>query len=512
MSVTDDNLGKMLSVNGVKLFSLCEYAVGAVSPDDILNRKFLGLYNLEARWAEETLDWHGAVHNTKWFSFREAVAIGKIFSVACFDLLHLEKAAPYYDLLKIDDNFSEDIEKYLDVFFNLLVDISGEILKQSVIHKLDPHLEKLESSLFRESELPGKLEYNRKKRRGKDIRHKVIYLATAFLNLSPEFHIIEAVRCVKANEIKGCIPDHISEENLRQLKARFHNLQSTYDTYLYKTDLEKEDNDLLVLRGHISIIFHLLHSATELSHYYERHILNMDHHIFKKPFIPIQEEKILDMIINFFIKYIDQYFAAAKNLCKSIIKQYAEIGEIDLPIPEYRGFHVRPSTLIAKIVLHYGSRVTMIIDNESYDASNPLELFRVNEKINSVKRKYINEFIAPGSKLDELTMSNLDQWPRIIQLVMLDLMNSGKIILYEKNLSLEGITPEEDETPGEFFKRLLFIFLASGKIDIHSDIHVHFSGDERVLADLKILAENGYGEDKYGNNIMLPKELPYLKR
>jgi hypothetical protein len=34
----------------------------------------------------------------------------------------------------------------------------------------------------------------------------------------------------------------------------------------------------------------------------------------------------------------------------------------------------------------------------------------------------------------------------------------------------------------------------------------------RVLEDIRTLAENGYGEDKFGNNIVLPKNLSYLKR
>ena len=39
-----------------------------------------------------------------------------------------------------------------------------------------------------------------------------------------------------------------------------------------------------------------------------------------------------------------------------------------------------------------------------------------------------------------------------------------------------------------------------------------FRGDRRVLADLELLAANGYGEDAYGNNIALPPELSYLRR
>ena len=508
----EENLRQMLSSNGQKFFSLCRYSVNSASEDGILSRKFLGRLNLEARWMEETLDRHGAVHNTAWLPFREAIATEKIFSSACFDVLHLRNAVPYYKLLKIDDNFNEDIKKCLTVFSSILMDTSQEILKLTEKHHLPFTSTNFNKELFDEVVIDGKLKSTRKTRRGKDIHHKAIYLATAFLNISPDFHIIEAVNCINKDTVKDCIPDHINEEILRLLKARFHNLQSTYDTYLYKTDLEKDDADLLILRGHISIIFHLLCSATELSHYYERHILNADHTFIRKTFIPLQKEKSLDIIINFFIRYINQYFFSAKNLCKTIIKQYAEVGEISLPIPMYRGIQVRPSTLVAKIVLHYGSDVKMKIGDEEYDASSPLELFRVNEKINAEKRNDINRLIDSRVLLSELTTSNVGQWTKKIQMVMLDLMDSQKIILYENNLSLEGNTPQEGETPRDFFKRLLSIFLASGKIDIHSDMQVTFIGDKRVLSDLEILAKNGYGEDKYGNNIMLPPKLPYLKR
>ena len=44
------------------------------------------------------------------------------------------------------------------------------------------------------------------------------------------------------------------------------------------------------------------------------------------------------------------------------------------------------------------------------------------------------------------------------------------------------------------------------------DYDVTFIGDKRVLNDLQLLAEHGYGEDNFGNNIPLPKELSYLRR
>ena len=54
--------------------------------------------------------------------------------------------------------------------------------------------------------------------------------------------------------------------------------------------------------------------------------------------------------------------------------------------------------------------------------------------------------------------------------------------------------------------------LAHGKIDIGLDMTVKIIGDRRVLEDLRLLADSGYGEDQYGNNIPLPEKLSYLRR
>ena len=51
---------------------------------------------------------------------------------------------------------------------------------------------------------------------------------------------------------------------------------------------------------------------------------------------------------------------------------------------------------------------------------------------------------------------------------------------------------------------------AQRKINILFSIKVSFHGDIRVLEDIQILAENGYGENETGANIPLPRELSYL--
>ena len=85
-------------------------------------------------------------------------------------------------------------------------------------------------------------------------------------------------------------------------------------------------------------------------------------------------------------------------------------------------------------------------------------------------------------------------------------------MIYDNDFSFEDLSPYENETLAEFIKRAIALYLAMGKIDIVSGDTVSFQGDKRVLEDIRTLAENGYGEDKFGNNIVLPKNLSYLKR
>lgn len=503
---------QLIVTNGERLFNLCDFTLTQKSKENIINRKFLGRLNLEATWMEETLDSYGCKHNSTWFPFREVIAAQKLFSSVCYDVIHLKKAVPYYNLLSVEGDFAAEVDRILDSFYSAILSISKTLLKFLRKQKIKVDITPVNPEFFSEQYLDYKLEATKRTRDRHQQEQTLVYLATSFLNLGSDIDILESGKFLKKKNYTSCIPDHISEEKLRLIKARFHNLQSMYDTYLSKSDVERKNSNLHILRGHISIIFHLLRSASDLSHYYERHMSTTKFSFGKTPFLPISKNRLLSILIDFFLSFSDLYFAAAKNLCKSIISEYAEEGKIEVGIPNYRGFHIRPSTLISKIVLHYGSKVTMKMGNEQYDASSPLELFRANEKINAEKRKYISRLIDSNTFLEDFHNHAESKWPKMLQLVILDLMDKEEIILYEKNLSMKGNLPDKEECPEEFFKRIITLFLASGKIDIKSNLYVNFHGDKRVIHDLKVLAEAGYGEDKYGNNIMLPLELVYLKR
>ena len=194
-----------------------------------------------------------------------------------------------------------------------------------------------------------------------------------------------------------------------------------------------------------------------------------------------------------------------------MLKRYAEVGQIEVPVPPYRGFHVRPSTLIAKLVRHYGSKFQMALDDELYDAGSPLDLFRANEKINAQKRRWLAaEVVRLGLVQKENGRS--EDMEAVIRRIVLTLAGRSRLILYEQPLQLPQVPAGQQATVLERVVDVMTGLLAMGKIDVEASLTAKFIGDKRVLADIKLLAESGYGEDNFGNNIPLPDKLQNLRR
>jgi len=485
--------------------------LGEVKPEQV-NRPLLGRLNLESSRCEELLDAYGAQHNASWSPLRKITAIIKAFSKVAYSLLHIKNAIPSYNLVNLDENFSDATDGMIASIYLILKKACGEILRLNSEMAINSNLNPIGSYRFGENDVLGRLEADRIRKASEFPGKTAVYLATSFLNLAEESILLKIYKKLNEDEYSSAIPEEISEEKLRLLENKFHNLQSLYDTYLSGSDVAQKDPSLPVLRGHISVVYHLLECATNLTHYYERH--SMYFHGETDLEAPVTDKVLLTHLMQYFISFPERYILASQKLCKEILKHYAEMGEIEVPIPNYRGFHVRPSTLIAKIVVHYGSDVTMMLGKNEYNASMPLELFRANEEINQVKRKSVSECLVNHKLIAQDISAQYDTplMKKILRIVFLDLLEKQKIMIYDNNFSFDDLTPLENETLGEFAKRGIALYLAMGKIDIVSDTTVIFKGDKRVLQDLETLANHGYGEDKFGNNIVLPPTLSYLRR
>lgn len=492
-----------------RYFNAAGYVVSHTDQKCILTRPLLGELLSQATQIEELLDSYGARNNCRWARFRSLTAAIKLFSNVTYELLHIQHSIPAYRLLPVEQDFSEMTEETLLFSEDILIKSTRELLAEAEKLHL-PVSSKITGTNFYGEQLPsGRLPHDLAMRKVEAVSKTVSLLATAFLNLAAESKRIlprsqtepEAYLC----EFTG----PISEEKLRSLELRFHNLQSLYDTYVSTTETEVFDKDLPVLRGHISVVLHLLRTARDLAHYYERHAGPAAQHISKGRKRLVDPQKLLETLIHYCISFVSQYLNCAERLCQNMLKRYTEISRIEVSVPPYRGFHVRPSTLISKLVLHYGSTVKMKLEGDTYDASSPLELFRANEKINAHKRRSLAEEII---KLDLPAKAGDEDCFSIIRDAIIVLAERGKIIIYEQPLNIERKPFQSAAGLLERVTDEIAKLQVTGKIDIVATIKAVFIGDKRVLEDIKLLAENGYGEDNFGNNIPLPEQLQYLRQ
>jgi hypothetical protein len=492
------------------LSSYISYAITKKDEEDIINTDFLGHAKSAATRLEEILDHYNAKNNMKWRPFRENIASVKRFTDVAYITLHLKSSSPQYKLLNGIETFLSDTDEVLNQFSSSLFRIFSKLTQSAEALGLDQRPE-YDNRLCKSCSYPEKrLSSDLKKCSVENPEQVIVNLATSYLNLASESVLLKKIKNIHSDDYRALVPEVISENSIRLLESKFHNLQSLYDTYISNTDIEDIDEDLKLIRGHASIVYHLLEASTSIIHYYERHMMLIPVAIQTESYIPISTEKILDILVNYFINYAEQFLTAGKNLCKEVIGKYAEEGSVDVNVPVYRGFHVRPSTLVAKIIQHYGSEVYLLLGDSKFDASSPMNLFRVNEEINAVKRRNLASII---STLKSCTSSecNMD-FNRGLKDIFHELLEENKIINYASEFSLPELKSISEESLGEFANRAIANLLAQGKIDLKTDLTVTFQGDKRVLADLEVLASCGYGEDCYGNNIVLPDELSYLRK
>ncbi len=510
VTVTDNNLQKLISKRVRTLLGLANHLSQCQSSKEITVRPLMGALLSESTQVEEFLDACGAGRNCRWCAIRSLTAAIKHFSDLSYELLHIRYALPAYRLLPIEQDFVKATDETLEFTVGVLQGVAKKLLARADdLGLVVPPGSSREGSYA--EELPvGQLTRDCVTRKVEAVSESAARLTTAFLNLAVASKYVRAASGAKPEEYALYASDSLSEEKLRSLELQFHNLQSMYDTYVSGTEAEQLDNDLPVLRGHISVVFHLLRTATLFAHHYERHVKKYQCDSQSRQEPVVKAELLLDVLMKYSVTHINLYIGCTEHLCHEMLKRYAEVSEIEVPVPPYRGFHVRPSTLVSKIALHYGSELRMELDDEVYDASSPMELFRANEKINADKRRWLNAEIVRLQLVQE-------GWGQkdasvVVPDVVLALAGGSKLILYKQPLQLSAEPARKGGTLLEKVIEEIARLLAMGQIDVAAKLRARFIGDKRVLNDIKLLAESGYGEDKFGNNVPLPEELAYLRR
>ena len=510
-TISDKRFRELLEPRAREALSMASYLVGRTWKRTVFTRPLLGELLHQATELEELLDAYGARNNDRWRRFRSTVAAAKLFANVNYVLLHIHHSIPAYRLLDVEGEFESATEEAIQFVGRTLLQISNRFLHHA--RELGLALPAQCPSERFEERLPrGRLAHDYRTHKQVDAGETVTYLATAFLNQAAGSEMLHTPARVGSDKYAECIPDSVSEEQVRQLQHQFHSLQSMYDTFVADTDTERESPDLLTLRGHISVIFHLLEAATGFVHYYERHVMRSTNRIAPDALgAMVDGEKLLDALMRYALTFASRYLVRGRDLCQQMLRRYAEVGRIEVPAPRYRGFHVRPSTLVAKIVHHYGSEVRMELEGGEYDASSPMDIFRANETINRRKRRFLASQIADLDCIRQVgAEADLAQ---AVRRGVLALAEIGKVVIYQRNMPVRPPKGEDGRSaPLQYVLDEVKRLQSTGIIDIEADIKVAFVGDKRVLKDLELLAECGYGEDNFGNNVPLPKELSYLRR
>ena len=494
------------------VLELCQFALLSRDNPNFPCRDFLNHLHTESARLEELVDHYGAQTNEVWFAFRETIAAAKLFSNLTYSVVHIRSALSRYRLLGIDGDCAGKTGSVITMLRDAIVNISNSIIEQAHYCEIETYDVETGFSPCEEEPVVFRLPADRSVRHVAKVGEIVVYLATRFLNLSEDRNVRDVLIEAEDDRYSACVPDPISEELVRAVETRFHNLQSLYDTYIFESDIEQQNEKLLYLRGHVSMIYHLLSTATDLVHYYTRHMSSLRRDTVKMIRFPMQPETILELLFEYPLRYSRYYMESAVHLCQTMIQSYSEQTVIVVPIPRYRGFHVRPSMLVSRIVAHYGSTVSVFLNNHRYNAASPLDLFRANEEINALKRRQIADMLSRKPELQVPVPADPSECRHELQLIFMRLIHADEIVLYDTDLDFEGIDTAVEATMAELTVRYIRHFVSIAKMDIRSTITIRFEGDNRALNDLEILANHGYGEDHMGNNTVLPAELSYLSR
>ncbi|MBM4311345.1 MAG: HPr family phosphocarrier protein [Deltaproteobacteria bacterium] len=377
---------------------------------------------------EDFLDDHGARGNKNWLYYGEIVASLRGFAGTAYMINHILSRLKFYNLdAKNIDAFIRDAEKRLDFLYTSILALCATLADEA--HRLgltipnpDIHEDEFADRIVVKV-LPG----NRDQEEVSDIHEYIFKVSSKLIDAVKESHDVFIESKIPKKKLHGgLIPERINEETLRQLEMHVHNAQSMYDTYIQKTPLESETPQLKSLRGYISVSLHLLSIAKELTHFYERHESSIRKETtHKKIALLIKHNDVLETIVNFALYYYTSFIACAEQLTRDILAQFSIAVTASVPVPEGLGFHLRPSTLVAKIVHHYGSAVTMHVHDKTFDAASVIDIMwaggiikkeGIREVVFSGDQNAVNDIIALAqANYGEDTLGNSAELPECLK-------------------------------------------------------------------------------------------------
>jgi phosphotransferase system HPr-like phosphotransfer protein len=337
---------------------------------------------------EDFLDFHGAKKNKEWVFYRELSATIRHLALACYSQRHILNRFRFYFF---EENRYETFK--LEAFDTLKI-LQDSIKLAAPVILAEAHRLKINvpDKGYNLSYFPGissvqQLDHNIDDFNAKDQqRENLTRIASEFLEVVKNFDQFAFYERYDLKKINELVPKQFNEVIIRRYEMLIHNIQSSFDSYVVNTKSSSENFTLEELRSHFSIVFHLLQVAGSLLHFYERHMYDIGFKdVYKNVSVSLSDfidpDVLLDRSVNFCLFYAWKFLSSGKAVASKILNENMETAVVEVGIPMDRGFHSRPSLLVAKIVQHYGGEVKLLVNNDVFDAASVLDIQWAGGKI-----------------------------------------------------------------------------------------------------------------------------------
>ena len=384
---SDISFSRKVDIYSQDFLKCCVYikGFGLNSNQFIFTKKLYSMLISNSQLLEDFLDFHGAKNNKNWFFYRELSAAVRHLSLAGYSQQHIANRLLFYDLDDIQE-FQAEGEEAIRFITRSLMKLAPVIIDEA--RRLEVKIPKANySQLSFPGVLTGEmLEFDIDDENIDQQDKNIVKIASEFLEIAKDMDQFGIYQKCSPEEIKKMVPLTVNEVAIRQFEMLVHNLQSSFDSYVIHGGYRYGNRKLKQLRGYFSVVFHLLQIIGRLLHFYERHLHEVG---YKEIYVTVKErlaqyidpDTMMNVATNYGLYYAYKFLTDGKKLAKEILNQYIERGSITVGIPVSRGFHARPSLMVAKIVGHYGGKVDMLVGNDRFDASSVLDLQWAGGKI-----------------------------------------------------------------------------------------------------------------------------------
>lgn len=379
------------------LLKACVYISSFNPPDQIFTKKLYSRLVATSHLLEDFLDLHGAKNNKQWFFYRELASTVRHLSSAGYSQRHIVNRMKFYDLPDTG-NFEEEGRKTIDFITSSLARVAPVVLDEATRLGVEIPLGSYDQANFPGVVTGEMLEYDINDDRVNEQGQHVVKIASDFLNIVKSFEPLSFYEPYTHEEILTIVPSKVSEVEIRNFEMLIHNLQSSFDSYVIIGGYRFGDRKLKQLRAHFSVVLHILEVQGRLLHYYERHLLELGNigvyqQVRKRLSEMVDPKALLDRTINYCLFYASHFLNAGKKVAHEILDENIEKTMIRVGIPMTRGFHNRPSMMVAKIVQHFGGKVEMIVNGDRFDASSVLDIQWAGGKI---QKENVTEVVFEG--------------------------------------------------------------------------------------------------------------------